>query len=168
MIWDKKICSHILKLHNYKIAHILALFIPLGSEPDIWLVIRDAWDRRKVVAVPRIEGKELVLKKIIGEKDLETGPYRIRQPKPHQPIVPSSSIQLVFVPGIAFDKKGYRLGFGKGYYDRLMKTIDTAKIGVCYGFQLVDELPQNSRDVKVDGVVTEERYVDSIPGINTT
>jgi len=162
MMWDKEICSHIFKLHNYQTAQFIALFIPLAGEPDIWPIIRDAWDRGKTVAVPRIEGKELLLKKIIGEKDLEIGPYHIRQPKPTQLAVSSSSIQLIFVPGIAFDKKGYRLGFGKGYYDRLLKTINRPKIGVCYGFQLFDKLPHNSRDVKVDGVVT------SIPGINTT
>ncbi|MCJ7826285.1 5-formyltetrahydrofolate cyclo-ligase [Patescibacteria group bacterium] len=162
MMWDKEICSHIFKLHNYQTAQFIALFIPLAGEPDIWPIIRDAWDRGKTVAVPRIEGKELLLKKIIGEKDLEIGPYRIRQPKPHQPIVPSSSIQLVFVPGIAFDKKRYRLGFGKGYYDRLLKTIDTRKIGVCYGFQLFDKLPHDRQDIKVDSVITEKGYIDTM------
>jgi len=186
-MWDKKICTHILKLLDYQTAHIIALFIPLGSEPDIWPVIRDAWEQKKIVAVPRIAGNTLVFRNITFyprscarsfheryipgikaapipgilrnsglKQNIEAGPFGIYQPKLSCPVVPLSSINLFLIPGIAFDKKGYRLGHGKGYYDRLLKTIDTRKIGVCYGFQLFDKLPNNSHDIKVDGVITEK------------
>jgi len=164
MMWDKEICTHILKLRDYQNAHGIGLFIPLGSEPDIWPVIRDAWEQKKTVAVPRIvkQTELLDFRKIISKKDLEIGPYGIRQPKSSATPVSLSSIDTFFVPGQAFDKKGYRLGYGKGYYDRLLKTIDTRKIGVCYGFQLFDKLPNNSHDIKVDGIITEKGYIDTM------
>ena len=164
--WSTKISTHIVKMDMYKKANIIAFFIPLDNEPDIWSVIRNAWEHKKTVAIPRIEGKKLTLRKITEENDLETGPFNVRQPKPDQPIVSSTSIQVIFVPALAFDQKGYRLGHGIGYYDRLLKTIDVQKIGVCYGFQLIDELPHGRHDIKVDGIITES--YNSIPGFNTT
>lgn len=197
MIWDKKICSHILKLQNYQNAEVIALFIPLGSEPDIWPVICDTWEQKKTVAVPRIAGNTLVFQNITFyprscarsfheryipgikavpipgilrnsglKQNIEAGPFGIYQPKLSCPVVPLSSINLFLIPGIAFDKKGYRLGFGKGYYDRLLKTIHRPKIGVCYGYQLIDELPHERHDIKVNAIITES--YNSIPGFNTT
>ena len=84
--WSTKISTHIVKMDMYKKANIIAFFIPLDNEPDIWSVIRNAWEHKKTVAIPRIEGKKLTLRKITEENDLETGPFNVRQPKPDQPI----------------------------------------------------------------------------------
>jgi len=64
------------------------------------------------------------------------------------------------VPGVLFDKVGYRIGYGKGYYDRLLTKLGGIKVGVCYQFQVVEELPRDSWDKPVDLVVTEEKIYE--------
>jgi 5-formyltetrahydrofolate cyclo-ligase len=161
-VWNIKISSTIVTFGLYQQAHTIACFIPLADEPDIWPVIRDAWKQKKTVAVPLIEGTELILKKIICKNDLEIGPYHIRQPKDTCPLILLSSIDTFFVPGQAFDRNGNRLGRGQGYYDRLLKNIHKPTIGVCYGFQLFNELPHDCHDIKVDSIITEKGYIDTM------
>ena len=66
-----------------------------------------------------------------------------------------ADIDIVIVPGVAFDKKYNRMGYGKGYYDRFLKDMTALKIGVCHSFQLVDEIPSEPHDIKMDMIVTE-------------
>lgn len=71
--------------------------------------------------------------------------------------VPTDDIDTVLVPGIGFDKQGNRLGFGKGYYDRFLKSFCGTKIGVCYDFQITNLLPVSAHDIKMDFIITEKR-----------
>lgn len=82
--------------------------------------------------------------------------YHILEPKKKTAIIDPKSIDLYIVPGIAFDRNGYRLGHGKGYYDRLLAGINVPKIGLAYSVQVVAELPRSSYDVPMTMVVTEE------------
>lgn len=154
--WDKKICSHILQLPAYKQSKTIALFVPLSDEPDIWLVIRDAWKCGKTIAAPRIQGSELSFRTITSGDDLDIGRYGIREPNLSTPSLPLRSIDTCFVPGQAFDKSGNRLGRGYGYYDRFLTKVKKPIIGICYGFRLVDVVPHERDDRNVDGVVAEE------------
>ena len=79
-------------------------------------------------------------------------------PEPTE-IVPISieEIEIILVPGLAFDKTGARMGFGKGYYDKLLETRKAIKIGICYDFQLLDKIPSEPHDVPMDIIITEKR-----------
>ena len=73
-----------------------------------------------------------------------------------------SDIDLIIVPGIAFDERCNRCGFGKGYYDRLLSESKAVKIGLCYDFQVVDELECDEYDIAMDMVITERRIINAV------
>ena len=89
---------------------------------------------------------------LMGE--LTTGAFNVPEPKEKK--VFDKKIDVVLVPGVAFDKNFNRMGFGKGYYDKFLKEFEGIKIGVCHSFQLLDEIPSEAHDVKMDVIVTEE------------
>jgi len=158
---DVHISSLLLKHKFYKKACTIAFFSPLPDEPQIWPVIMDAWDKGKHVTLPSVEKNRLVFRRVFSKKDLEKGMYGILEPNRTKPMVTVSSLDLVIVPGCAFDKKGNRLGRGKGYYDRFLKTMQKPIIGVCYTFRFVDTLPHGRHDRNVDGVITGETYKET-------
>lgn len=87
-----------------------------------------------------------------------SGAYGISEPKIKE-IMPIDIIDTVIVPGVAFDKKKNRLGFGAGYYDRLLGEKQILKIGVCYDFQIAEEIDTEAHDIKMDIVITEKRKI---------
>ena len=88
------------------------------------------------------------------EKDCECGRFGIYEPKKSCPIVDTSTIDCILVPGVAFTKKGARLGFGAGIYDSLLNGYKGIKVGCAYSFQIVSQIPQNDQDVTMDYVMT--------------
>jgi 5-formyltetrahydrofolate cyclo-ligase len=111
-----------------------------------------------LVAYPRIAPPERLLRfHLVHEPDdLEPGPFRIPQPAAHAEAVDIERITMLFVPGLAFDARGGRLGWGKGYYDAtLAHDRRPFRVGYAYAFQLVPEVPQRSHDVSMDLVVTD-------------
>jgi len=91
-------------------------------------------------------------------RELEEGKYRILEPVDAKE-VDLDEIDIVLVPGIAFDKKGHRIGYGKGYYDSFLRKVNALKIGLCMDFQIVDKIPSNEWDVGMDIVVSEKQVI---------
>ncbi|MEJ7556308.1 MAG: 5-formyltetrahydrofolate cyclo-ligase, partial [Aquificaceae bacterium] len=87
---------------------------------------------------------------------LSPGAFCILEPSKGKEVRPEE-VELSLIPGIAFDKAGYRIGYGKGYYDRLFERLGGLKVGVCYEFQVLEEVPRDDWDMPVDLVVTEEK-----------
>lgn len=116
--------------------------------------------QKKEVYLPRFYEREKAyfFGKFSGLKELETGYFGILQPK-NSKKANIQDIEVIFVPGVAFDKKGVRLGWGTGTYDRLLKNSKALRIGLAYDFQIADSLPYEEHDVRVDMVVTEKRVV---------
>jgi 5-formyltetrahydrofolate cyclo-ligase len=112
----------------------------------------------KRVALPRCTSKGTVVAKEIRNRhtDLEKGTYGIREPRKHRRNVEPDKIDIVIVPGVAFDKKNRRIGRGKGYYDRFLESLprDAVKIGLAFDFQIVKNLPVDSHDIPVSKVIT--------------
>jgi 5-formyltetrahydrofolate cyclo-ligase len=108
------------------------------------------------IAYPRTTGESTMRAHECTEDDLECGRYGLLEPREDSPKVDLSLIDVVLVPGIAFDKWGNRLGYGKGYYDRLAKCLshDTVTIGLCYDETLLMRIPAQSHDCCMDYVVT--------------
>jgi len=112
----------------------------------------------KVFAYPRVTGDRLDLFRVTSLYELQPGAWGIREPAadPANALAPES-IDLIVVPGVAFTRHGARLGRGGGFYDRLLSWLPphTCKMGVCFDFQLLPELPMDPHDMHVDCIATE-------------
>lgn len=147
-------------LEEFKRAKVVMFYVSTDGEVDTALMIDETLKMGKKVVVPLIlmKEKKLVASLILDRtKELRPGPYGILQPIAcvSRPIS-LKDIDLVVAPGIAFDKKGNRLGRGKGYYDKFLSEIPQGipLIGLAFDFQLVDRLPRLAHDLPVDKVIT--------------
>lgn len=111
------------------------------------------WANKKSFFLPRVNGVNLEILPY-DQSRLELGSFQIEEPVGDDMVDPDT-LELIITPAVAYDRKGNRLGRGKGYYDRLLMTTKAAKIGVAYHFQLVDEIAVEPHDVPVDMVITD-------------
>ena len=124
-----------------------------------------AWRLRRngvLVAYPRIEAPGVLgLHVVKHELDLVPGPFGLAEPTAAAPRMAHESVDVVFVPGIAFDLSGLRLGYGGGYYDRLLPSLrrDCLRIGIAFDSQILDEIPAEEHDERVDLIVTDARVI---------
>ncbi|NTU70410.1 MAG: 5-formyltetrahydrofolate cyclo-ligase [Coriobacteriia bacterium] len=137
-------------------------YAALPAELDPSLAI-DALRARGVrIAYTRIEGEGvLVMHEVSVESELIPGPLAIRQPSPDSPVVAHDAIDAVILPGVAFSEDGARLGYGGGYFDRLLPMLrrDCARIGVAFDEQILSEIPMREHDQHVDVIVTPTRVI---------
>jgi 5-formyltetrahydrofolate cyclo-ligase len=138
----------------------LLLFAPLSDEPDVNPLLEDAWRARRQVALPRYDaalGKyEAAI--VRNREDLCRGKFGALEPVAGCPSISLNQLDLILVPGIAFDFGGRRLGRGKGFYDRLLAEVPGHKCGVAFDLQIVTGLPEESHDVRVDSILTPSRW----------
>lgn len=113
------------------------------------------WLGKKNFFLPRVNGLNLEILPY-DQTSLSLGSFQIEEPQGDD-IHNISEIELVIVPAVAYDRRGNRVGRGKGYYDRLLAECDAIKIGMAYDFQVVDEIDTEAHDVGVDMVITERR-----------
>ncbi|NPB06309.1 MAG: 5-formyltetrahydrofolate cyclo-ligase [Aquificae bacterium] len=147
---SERVRGLLLSLPELKSASVVALFYPVAGEPDLLPLFELLKD--KLLLLPRVEGDELVLARAEG---LKKGAFGI--PEPAGEPFPAEKVELFLVPGVAFDEEGYRLGFGKGFYDRLLRGKKGFKVGVGYEFQVLKRLPRSPWDQRLDALVTEKR-----------
>lgn len=152
---SEEICGKVLASANWQKAGTLLLYYPLADEVDVRPLIQQAYRDGKCVLLPVCKGDELELHRYQGEDSLSLGAFGIMEPTgslfaPEQ----YPDIQLAIIPGMAFDSAGHRLGRGKGYYDRLLPKLSRARLqGVCFPFQLLDEVPAEPHDIAVHEVI---------------
>ena len=115
------------------------------------------WSGKKRFYLPRINGVDLEVLPY-EESRLELGTFHIEEPSGNE-ITDPEEIEMVVVPAVAYDRKGRRLGRGKGFYDRFLKTTKATKVGIGYEFQLVDELPSEPHDIPMDIVITQKTTI---------
>ncbi|MFH0771220.1 MAG: 5-formyltetrahydrofolate cyclo-ligase [Candidatus Omnitrophota bacterium] len=149
----------LLALPEFKDAKVLMFYVSKDGEVETNPMIETALISGKVVLVPavRVKERKMVVSEIMDpNKDLIKGPYGIYQPKAHLKVYHPRAIDLAVVPGIAFDKKGNRLGRGMGYYDKFLAGLrrSVPKIGLAFDFQVVSQLPALSHDQPVTKVLT--------------
>ena len=141
-------------------ANSLLCFAPLAGEPDITPTIDDALRANKVVALPRFDPRTgtYVAARIEARSQCIPGHFGALEPGAGCPAIPLNQLDLVLVPGVAFDLAGRRLGRGKGFYDRLLAEVRGHKCGVAFDEQIVDEVPEEPHDVRVDSILTPLRW----------
>ncbi len=115
----------------------------------------ERWYREKIVLLPCVIGDDLVLRQYRGMSSMHAGP-QFGIPEPTGPLFSdTASIEMIVVPGMAFDRNGNRMGRGRGFYDRLLKTTPHAvKVGVAFPFQMFDQIPIDNFDVPMDVVIS--------------
>jgi 5-formyltetrahydrofolate cyclo-ligase len=152
----ERILRRILNLPEVSDAINILLYHSIKGEPSVER-LQDILPDRSFI-FPRVRGEELELIKVDSQKVMAKGAFGIREPKEGLRVDPED-VELALVPGIAFDREGYRLGWGRGYYDRLLKRVGGFKVGVAYSFQVLERLPRDPWDVPVDAVVTEKEVI---------
>lgn len=132
-------------------ATVIAGYLPFDNEPDLTPLLKQALAAGKTLLLPRHVGEWYDLVQLhTFESDIEMGPFGI--PHPKTTTLATQTPDLWLVPGLAFDANGYRLGLGKGVYDRLLHNAPGLKVGVAYEWQRVPALPHDDWDVTLDQV----------------
>jgi 5-formyltetrahydrofolate cyclo-ligase len=161
--WDSKIFTSLINSDFYRNANVIFAFVSFKSEVDTHRFINHAVRDNKVICVPRIKSKETGIEvfRIGNMEDLKTGYYGILEPKDSCLKVNDEDIDLILMPGVAFDREGGRVGYGAGFYDRyLAKLKEKAdKIALAYHIQLLDKVPMDEFDVRIDGIITDEEIL---------
>ena len=144
----------------------IAVFIPLPGEPDIWTQSQQLMARHaaRIYAPRMMPENQLDLVMMTNTTALVRGPFGVVEPPlESNALADLTTLDAIFIPGLAFSLDGDRLGFGGGWYDRLLARIPdkTIKIGVCWNELLIDSVPMDTLDVRVDGILTEAGYVTS-------
>jgi 5-formyltetrahydrofolate cyclo-ligase len=150
------IADRIRRLPRFASASLIALYHAMPIEPETRGLIDEAVSRGKRVALPLFGDDEPQLGLFTSWDRLAPGPLGIAQPV--GPAIPVESVEAFFVPGLAFDRAGYRLGRGKGFYDRLLARHSPGALlcGVCFGDVLVERLPRESHDIPMNCLLTPE------------
>ena len=137
---------------------VVAVYLATPDEIDLADFIREMLRRGATVVAPRWNGKSYDLARLYGlsERELRRGPMNVAEPA-EADIVEPQSVNAWIVPGLAFASDGRRLGYGGGWYDRLLASaaVDAVRIGVAHEFQVLDDLPAAPHDIAMDRVVTE-------------
>ncbi len=155
--YSQDICRQIISISLSLNAKTILCYCAKGKEADINEAMQYFLQQQKTILLPSIEGNSLVARKIQTLQDLEIGPYGILQPLPTCPIWEPAQIDLAFIPGIAFDQHGNRLGRGAGFYDRFLPLVRGTKIGIGYELQLQENIPLDPHDIPVDAFITEKK-----------
>ena len=159
------ISTRVVDLPRFRSARRVALFAAIGSEVDVRGIEAAAISAGRETCYPRVMkstgGASAEIAFFVARRDeLVPGAMKIPEPVPAASRVAPTSIDFFVVPGLAFDAAHRRLGYGKGFYDRVLAAAPAAaKVGVAFDLQLVDEVPATAADVTLDLVVTESRVL---------
>jgi 5-formyltetrahydrofolate cyclo-ligase len=154
--WSKQIRDRITRSPRWKKSSTILLFASLSGEPDLLPLVQGFPDKR--FAFPRVIGEDLEFRHLSDPKDLFKSQFSVREPDPEVcPLVDPSTADQIFVPGLAFDRHGYRLGRGRGFYDRFLARLPSRirVNGVFFSIQRVRPLPVEPHDIPLHYIFTE-------------
>lgn len=163
---NRQIAKAVIEHPVVQLAQVIMLYIDFRDEVSTSLIRRDLWKQGKRVVAPRTQVHEraLIPLQIQNDDELVKGAYGIDEPLfVMDRIVAPEEIDVVLIPGAAFDVGGRRLGYGGGYYDRFLPTLrsDAVTIGIAFEFQLVEHVPAEVHDIRVDWIITESGIYQS-------
>lgn len=155
---SRAIQRQVLALPEYRRARRLLLYLSQGSEVDTWPLLDRALAQGRAVYAPRcLDGQgNMAFYRVFSREDLAPGRFGLWEPLQERcPLLTEWEGALCLVPGIAFDREGFRLGYGKGYYDRFLGSRPVEAVGVCFEGLLLPRLPRGPFDRQVARLVTE-------------
>jgi len=160
---SKLIKERVFQMQEFKEAKTILFYVSYDKEVDTHEMIRESLGMKKHVVVPKTDmnSRTIICSSLTRWDDLLSGAYNILEPRRGcVNEVSPESIDLMIIPGVAFDCQGNRIGHGMGYYDRLLqKKMITHCVGLAFELQIVESIPSEKHDVKVEKIVTEERTI---------
>ena len=151
---SRAIGDRLMKTGQWADAKTVFLYMSLPGEVETDRLIAEAWSQGKQVAVPKVTEEGLVFSKLDSFEELSEGSFHVREPKMIREISDGSA--LVIMPGVAFDKKCNRIGYGKGFYDRyLFEHRGHPAVALSYDFAVYSEIPSGPHDIKPGLIITE-------------
>lgn len=161
--WDESIFNKLINCDLYKCANTIFAFVSFKTEVDTHKIIKHALDNGKTICVPKINSKQegVKLYKIDSFDQLKKGYFGILEPSESCPAVNSNDLDLILMPGVAFDRHGGRVGYGAAFYDRFLSNMNRQvdKIALAYHFQVLESVPMSEHDVRIDGIITEQESI---------
>ncbi|MEZ5016116.1 MAG: 5-formyltetrahydrofolate cyclo-ligase [Flavipsychrobacter sp.] len=154
VLLDQKICEAIEQVIDDKNYQVIHSYIPMGDEVDVRGLLNNLLADGKTVVCPKSLPKKEMQNLVLASLDqLEDGRFGTKHPA--SGIEYNGEIELYIVPGLAFDKRGYRIGYGSGYYDKFFSSCPKGyKVGVCYNMQLIDKVPEEPHDISLDEIIS--------------
>lgn len=150
---SRPIFEKIEKEELFKEAKVVLLYYSMDDEVYTHDFVGKHY-KTKTILLPCVDGDDLILRQYLGIESMKAGEqFGILEPVGKE-FNDLEKIDLMIIPGVAFDKEKNRLGRGRGFYDRLLKTVNATKIGVCFDFQIVEQVPTEDFDVKMDVVIS--------------
>ncbi len=156
---SREIEERLFGLPELRSARVVMFFASFRSEVGTETMIRRALRSGKRVILPKVAGKELALFEIKDfDADVEKGAWGIPEPRPLVPAM-LDEIDLIIMPGAAFDERGNRLGYGAGYYDKLLPAFKGITIALAFEAQILSRVPADPHDAPVKKIITEKRVI---------
>lgn len=146
--------SKLEQMPQFKQAKVVAAYWSLPDELNTHSFV-ERWCNSKTILLPIVVGNDLVFRQFAGEQNMQLGAFGILEPIGDE-FKQLSAIDLIVVPGVAFDNKGNRMGRGRGFYDRTLSAVDCYKVGVAYSCQRVERVPTEPTDIAMDAVLFGE------------
>jgi len=157
-VWQQKsdlLCNHLQSFPLFQTATTVLAYASFRQEPDLKTLFARS---QKTWGLPRCAGKSLIWHRWQPTEALQKGSYGIFEPDPHAPLLEPQSADLILVPAVACDRRGYRLGYGGGFYDRLLDLPEWSSqptIGIIFDFAFLSRLPTDPWDKQLTEVLTE-------------
>lgn len=156
---DDEILKNFTNRLFYKEAENIFIFVSFDNEVDTHGIITKALEEGKKIYVPKIKSKDrgMEIFRIKSMDDLEEGYFGVLEPLDESEKITGDDLDLIVVPGIAFDREGHRLGYGGGFYDRFFQNLtkEIPKIALGYNVQVAEEIVREKHDEKINGLITE-------------
>ncbi len=161
---DAKICRAAISLASYRYAEYILMYAPTGEEIDVMPIALDALSKGKKVAFPRCypDTHTMDYHVVSSLDELEEGYFGLREPPSSLPLFDpgqNGGSAVCYVPGLVYDVKGYRLGYGKGFYDRYLSAFRGNAVGIIYSDFILPEVPRGRFDVSIKILLTEKGVV---------
>ena len=151
------VCKNPQLLEQLNTADIVLCYISIGSELPTEGIITYCLNNGIKTAAPVCQGENILFRYITGTDDLESGSFSVPEPKAYCPYAEITPATVCITPAVCYNENGFRIGYGKGYYDRFFSQYKCIKIGLCYE-DLITEFSPDENDVAVDMIVTEHRF----------
>ena len=159
-----QLCLRLKEQPFWKNAASVLFFAPLPDEVDVWPLLAETVAGGKIVALPRFDPADqtYAARRLQNlQNEIAIGPFGIREPKSSCVEIALSRLDLIVVPGVAFDLSGRRLGRGRGFYDRLLVETNGVKCGVAFDEQIAGEVPTGAHDLQMDFILTPTRCAET-------
>lgn len=148
---------NLLKIKVLQSAKNILFYYPINNEVDTKLMIPYFWQQDKKIYLPKVENNELTANLFTPEDSLEKGSFNIYQSTNEK--ILNNNPDITIIPCSVCDHSKYRIGYGKGFYDRYLASRKTFKIGLCYDFQILSSIPYEEHDQQLDLAITENRVI---------